>query len=84
MPTLTELGYDVYIENQKGLVAPAGLPEDVHAYLHDRFKQGIESQAWIDTAEKLKLETSYLSGPDFMEAMQSMSDNIGQAVGGGS
>lgn len=84
VPTLTELGYDVYIENQKGLVAPAGLPEDVHAYLHDRFKQGIESQAWIDTAEKLKLETSYLSGPDFMEAMQSMSDNIGQAVGGGS
>jgi len=80
--TLTELGYDVYIENQKGLVAPAGLPEDVYEYLHGRFKEGLESQTWIETADKLKLETSYMDGPDFMDAMRDMSDNIGKAVGG--
>lgn len=82
VPTLKELGYDVYIENQKGLVAPAGIPEDVKTYLHDHFKRGLDSEVWKKMAAKLKLETAYLSGPDFKEAMTSMSENIGSAVKG--
>jgi tripartite-type tricarboxylate transporter receptor subunit TctC len=32
VPTLKELGYDMSIENMKGFVAPAGLPDDVYHY----------------------------------------------------
>lgn len=80
VPTLKELGYDVYIENQKGLVAPAGLPDDVYKYLHDHFKQAMDSVVWTEMAKKLQLETSYLSGPDFMKSMVSMSQNIAKAI----
>lgn len=82
VPTLKELGYNVYIENQKGLVAPAGLPADVAKYLHDTFKKGMDTKVWNKMAGKLKLETAYLNGPDFMDAMKKMSDSINKSVKG--
>lgn len=80
VPTLKELGYDVYIENQKGIIAPAGTPDEVIQYLHDNFKKGLDSKVWEALAGKLSMETSYLNGDDFMGAMQKMSKNIGEAV----
>lgn len=82
VPTLKELGYDVYLENQKGIVGPASMPDDVTQYLHDKFKMGMDTKVWQKMAGKLKLETSYLNGPDFKGAMETMSKTIGDAVKG--
>jgi tripartite-type tricarboxylate transporter receptor subunit TctC len=80
VPTLKELGYDVYIENMKGLVAPAGLPDDVYTYLHDNFKKALESDTWKSLAANAQLETGYLDGPAFQKAMQDMSAAIARAL----
>ena len=80
VPTLKELGHDVYVDNMKGLVAPKGTPDEVAKYLHDTFKKGLDSTVWAKMAGKLKLETGYLSGDDFIGAMKKMSANIGDAV----
>ncbi len=80
VPTLQELNYDVYIENQKGIVAPTGTPDEVVQYLHDNFKKGLDSKVWAKLAGKLYMETAYLSGDDFMGAMKTMSANIDDAV----
>lgn len=80
VPTLQELGYDVYIENQKGIVAPAGTPDEAVQYLHDNFKKGLDSKVWEKLAGKLLMETAYLNGDDFMDAMKTMSGNINKAV----
>ena len=80
VPTLLELGHDVYVDNMKGLVAPKGTPDDVAKYLHDTFKKGLDSKVWEKMAAKLKLESGYLSGDDFKGAMKTMSANIGKAV----
>lgn len=82
VPTLKELGYDVYIENQKGLFAPAGTPDDVVQYLHDTFKKGMDSKVWEAMAKKLSMETAYLSGDDFMAGVKAMSKTIGEAAAG--
>lgn len=82
VPTLKELGHDVYLENQKGIVGPASMPDDVYQYLHDTFKKGMDSPVWQKMAAKLKLETSYMNGPDFKQAMTTMSKTIGDAVSG--
>jgi tripartite-type tricarboxylate transporter receptor subunit TctC len=82
VPTLQELGHDVYLENQKGIVGPASMPDDVYQYLHDTFKKGMDSPVWQKMAAKLKLETSYMNGPDFKQAMTTMSKTIGDAVSG--
>lgn len=80
VPTLRETGYDVYLDNMKGLSAPAGLSEDVYEYLNSRFAEAVESSEFIELAEKSGLEISYLNGPAFDEEIAKMSKAIGKAL----
>jgi len=76
VPTLMELGYQVNIENMKGLVAPAGLPDEVYEYLHGNFKTAMESDEFRNAMERANLEVNYLGGTDFGKALKNMSDTI--------
>jgi tripartite-type tricarboxylate transporter receptor subunit TctC len=81
VPSLTELGYDVNLENMKGLVAPAGTPDAAIAYLQDRFEQAMMSETFAKLAERGNITPGYLSGPDFKQAMSDMSASIVEALG---
>jgi tripartite-type tricarboxylate transporter receptor subunit TctC len=80
VPTLKEAGHDVIGDNMKGLVAPAGLPDDAYAYLHDNFKKGLDSAAWQDFATRSKFKTEYLDGPAFQKAMVELFELISDAA----
>lgn len=80
VPTLKELGYDISLENQKGLVAPAGTPPERIKFLHDAFKQAYEHDAFVKLAKKLKIERGYLGPEDFKASLQGMYDQIGVVV----
>jgi len=80
VPSLTEAGYAVNLENQKGLVAPAGTPADVIKYMHDRFKTAMQRPRWKQLSDTARIESAYLDGPGFIAAMAAMSDEIGKAV----
>jgi tripartite-type tricarboxylate transporter receptor subunit TctC len=79
-PTLRELGYDVYIENQKGFVFPKGVPQPVLQKLHDGLKKAYDDPQFKANAEKLQLELAYLNGEEFRKALKSMFDQIGESV----
>ena len=79
-PTLKELGYDVYIDNQKGLVLPKGVPPAIKQKLADAFKKAYDDPQFKATAEKLKLEISYLNSEDFRKALKAMYEQIGESV----
>ncbi|WPZ32742.1 tripartite tricarboxylate transporter substrate binding protein [Thalassobaculum sp. OXR-137] len=79
--SLSELGYNVNLENMKGLVAPAATPDEVVAYLHERFKKAMESETFASLAGRAKIVPGYLNGADFEKAMQSMSASIAAALG---
>jgi tripartite-type tricarboxylate transporter receptor subunit TctC len=79
-PTMRELGYDIYIDNQKGFVVPKGVPPAVRQKLHDAVKKAYDDPQFRANAEKLKLEISYLNGEDFRKALKSMYDQIGDSV----
>ena len=79
-PTMRELGYDVYIDNQKGFVVRKGVPAPIRQKLHDGVKKAYDDPQFRASAEKLKLELSYLNGEDFRKALKSMSDQIGESV----
>ncbi|WP_099867437.1 tripartite tricarboxylate transporter substrate binding protein [Pararhizobium haloflavum] len=85
VPSLTDLGYDVNLENMKGLVAPADTPDEVVKYLQDKFAQAMESEAFTTVADRSNIAPGYLSGADFEDAMRSMSDSVANALenGGG-
>jgi len=61
-PTLRELGYDVYIENQKGFVFPKNTPKPIVQKLHDRLKKVLDDPQFKSAPRKLKVELAYLSG----------------------
>ena len=76
VPTLKELGYDVYLENQKGFVAPAKTPKDRIMFLHDAFKKVYDHPAFVKMAHHLKLELSYMGPDDFGKALRDMYNQI--------
>jgi tripartite-type tricarboxylate transporter receptor subunit TctC len=79
-PTMRELGYDVYIDNQKGFVVRKGVPEPIRQKLHDVMKKAFDDPQFKANAQKLQLELSYLNGEDFRKALKAMSDQIGDSV----
>ena len=80
VPASKELGYDIYLENMKGIVAPAGLPDEIYEYLRDRFKKAMETEAFKQMIAKANYEVQYMDGPTFARNMKSMSDAIAGAL----
>ncbi|MET4698287.1 tripartite-type tricarboxylate transporter receptor subunit TctC [Constrictibacter sp. MBR-5] len=80
VPTLQEQGYDIYLENMKGLVGPKGMDPEIAAYLHDNFKKALETDTFKTLAEKANIELQYRDGPGFQQAMTDMYNAIGKAV----
>nr|WP_314074297.1 tripartite tricarboxylate transporter substrate binding protein [uncultured Roseococcus sp.] len=79
-PTLKESGWDVVIENMKGLMAPAGLPDEIYAGVHDRFRQGMQTQPWKTFLDRTGAMDGYLDGPGFQTAMDKVLDALRTAV----
>jgi tripartite-type tricarboxylate transporter receptor subunit TctC len=79
-PTLRELGYDVYIENQKGFVFPKNTPPPVVQKLHDRVRKVFDDPQFKSSAEKLRVELAYLNGEDFQKSMKAMYEQVGASL----
>ena len=77
VPTMKEMEYDINIENQKGLVAPAGTPEERISVLHEAFGKVLQDPEFLDVAKKLQLEVAYLGPGDFRSSIKSVYDEIG-------
>lgn len=80
VPTLMESGYDIYLENMKGLIGPKGMDPEVVAYLHDNFKKAMETDTFKALAKKANIEVQYRDGAGFQKAMTEMYNAIGKAV----
>lgn len=80
VPTLKELGYDIYLENMKGVVAPAGLPDAAYTYLNETLRKAMETQSFRNIVARSNFEVQYMDGPTFAKTMASMSDGIAAAL----
>ncbi|UPY37962.1 tripartite tricarboxylate transporter substrate binding protein [Sediminicoccus sp. KRV36] len=80
VPTLRELGWNVVIENMKGLNAPAGLPDEIAATLHERFHRAIATPTWQNFLDRTGAMNGYLDGPGYQAAMDGVLDALRGAV----
>jgi tripartite-type tricarboxylate transporter receptor subunit TctC len=80
VPTLTELGYPVLVENMKGWVGPAGITDAMVAYHHERMRQAMHSEAWAQFMARTGEPDGYADGPAFQRAMDDLLDRIGAAL----
>jgi tripartite-type tricarboxylate transporter receptor subunit TctC len=79
-PTVKELGFDFFIDNQKGFVFPKGTPKTIVQKLHDGLKKVFDDPQFKANADKLKLELAYLGPEDFRKSLRAMYDQIGESV----
>jgi tripartite-type tricarboxylate transporter receptor subunit TctC len=80
VPTMTELGIPVALDNMKGLMAPAGLPQPVRQYLHDAFRKAMQTSEWKEFVAKSGLTEDYADGPAFQREVVEAYDLIGKAI----
>ncbi|MBP0493482.1 Bug family tripartite tricarboxylate transporter substrate binding protein [Pararoseomonas indoligenes] len=80
VPTLRELGYDIVADNMKGWVGPAGMTDEMTTYLHDRFRQGMQTPTWQRFMERVGEADGYANGPDFQLSMDRLLDSIRAAI----
>lgn len=80
VPTLTELGYLVLVENMKGWVGPAGITDAMVAYHHERMREAMRSEAWAQFMARTGEPDGYVDGPGFQAAMDDLLDRITAAL----
>jgi tripartite-type tricarboxylate transporter receptor subunit TctC len=80
VPTLIELGYDVFIENMKGLSAPGGTPDEVITYLHERFHRAMQTEQFKTLAARSGMLIEYSDGATFHSNIVTMFNIIGEAL----
>ena len=80
VPTMIELGYPVALDNMKGLMAPAGLPDPVYRYLHDNFRKAMQTDKWKAYVAESGLTEDYADGPAFHKESVEGYELIGRAV----
>lgn len=81
VPTMTELGVPVALDNMKGLMGPAGMPPHVVRYLHDQFRKVMETQEWKDYVARSGLTQDYADGATFQKEYVEAYETIGKAIG---
>lgn len=79
-PTMLELGVPVALDNMKGLMAPAGLPQPIVRALHDGFRKAMQTPGWKEYVAKSGLTEDYADGPAFQKEVVEAYDLIGKAL----
>ena len=80
VPTMTELGVPIVLDNMKGLMGPAGMPPQVVRYLHDHFRRAMQTEAWKEYVAKSGLTEDYAGGPAFQKEIVEAYELIGKAI----
>jgi tripartite-type tricarboxylate transporter receptor subunit TctC len=80
VPTMTEIGVPIVLDNMKGLMGPVGMPPAVVRYLHDHFRKAMQTAAWKDYVAKSGLTEDHAEGPAFQKEIVDAYDLIGKAI----
>lgn len=80
VPTMTEMGWPVAIDNMKGLLAPAGTPDATAAWLFDTFRKAMQTPEFVQYAKTSGLSISFADGPGFQREINDSYNAIRKAI----
>lgn len=81
VPSIKELGYDVYSGAWRGIAAPQETPDEVVQILHEAFKKAMEDPEYIEQMTNSQLSVNYLSNEDFSSKIISTYEMYKGAIG---
>ena len=80
VPTMSDLGIPIVLDNMKGLMGPAGMPPHVVRYLHEHFHRAMQTASWKEYVARSGLTEDYADGPSFQREIVDAYDLIGKAI----
>ena len=80
VPTFPELGYDFFGVALVGLVAPAGLPDDVAARLEEVFTDVVTDPEFQRRLADIGVQSTYKDGADFTAFARTAYENTGAVL----
>ncbi|MGR3272686.1 tripartite tricarboxylate transporter substrate binding protein [Thalassococcus profundi] len=78
VPTFAEQGYEVVMGSDRGIGAPAGIPEEALNALQDAIAKTIEDPEFLEAAENQKLPLAYRDAAGFQDYLGSLGENLQQ------
>ncbi len=69
LPTAKEQGVDLVMTSERGIAAPAKVPNDIEKRMADAVKAVLEDPAFLEKAKDLSLPIAYLSGDDWQKGL---------------
>jgi len=69
-PTMKELGYNIVVDQGRGIVAPAGIPKDQEKFLVEMIRKMTQTKAWADYAAKNAMTVKFLSGAEYAKYLE--------------
>lgn len=69
LPTAKEQGVDLVMTSERGIAAPAKVPDDIEKRMADAVKAVLEDPAFLKKAKDLSLPIAYLSGADWQKGL---------------
>jgi len=78
VPTFAEQGYEVVMGSDRGIGAPAGIPEEALNALQDAIAKTIEDPEFLEAAENQKLPLAYRDAAGFQDYLESLGENLQQ------
>lgn len=76
VPTFKEQGYDVIMGSDRGIGAPAGLPEDVLEKLQAAVEQAVRDPEFQEAAKKQDLALSYQDSQEFRQHLETLNASL--------
>ncbi|HEX6006035.1 MAG TPA: tripartite tricarboxylate transporter substrate binding protein [Burkholderiales bacterium] len=65
VPTMMELGYNVVYDQGRGVVAPAGIPEDHKKALVEMMRKITQTKEWAEYAQKNAMSVTFLDSAQY-------------------
>jgi tripartite-type tricarboxylate transporter receptor subunit TctC len=71
VPTLTESGWDVVLQQWRGVFAPKDTPDEVIQILADGFEAALDEQPWVEYRETSQSVDAFLGPDEFRSFLES-------------
>jgi putative tricarboxylic transport membrane protein len=80
VPSLTESGLDVVVENWRGVVAPPGISDQEEQALEDLLVRMAQTEGWRDALARRGWGDALLAGPEFERFVQSEQERVSRVL----
>ena len=80
VPTLRELGYDIYNESVFMFAAPKGTPQPIIDKLDNAFRKAMDDPEFVSVMAKVEFEPSYRNSADAIKYLEEAYGRIGRMI----